>query len=130
MCRGFWIKFCSEDFDKLENLEFLLNGHKSCKMDKDQLILTTLIKSVCGYQIIFINLQLGLMELDLSKNFDKCKEIYSSSLNLSRIDNFKISFNFSSDFLSSNPITVSSVYSNILGMEISNLNLVNYEKYY
>ena len=122
MCRGFWIKMHSSDFDKLTGLKFVTNGNNSYEVDIEQIVLITQIKLVCGYKIIFINLQPNKIDWNLSTNFDECKKIYSNSFNLSRIDSFAITLNFNTTSLSENPITISSIYSNILGMEISNLN--------
>ena len=122
MCRGFWIKIHSTDYNKLVGLKFLSNGNQSFEVDKSQLIMIVDIKLLYGYQIIFINLQLDQNDWNLSANFDECNKIYSSSFNLSRIDSFVIEFNFNADYLSKNPITISSIFSNILGMELSNLN--------
>jgi len=121
LCRGFWIKINSKDLDKLIVLKLLINGQDN-EYTLERIYLLFDITIIGEYSIIFLNLECGSGNWELPKDFSQCKQIYSNSLNLSRIDSFKVSFEFNQKkFFNCKYITICSLYSNIIGINKSEI---------
>ena len=118
MCRGFWFKMHKIDYDNLKRFKIMINGQNRCNFDIFQLELLELNKKYIDNCVVcFFNLEFNSKEWGLPKTISKSKEIYSNSLNLSRIDSTKFIFEFESDLLASEYISITSLNNNLLGIQ-------------
>jgi len=117
MCRGFWIKIESSDYDKLVRFKLELNGSERLNLSLEQIELLYDKKCIDNHVVFFLNLELGSNDWDLPKDIVSCQKIYSNSCNMSRLDNSKFIFEFESNSLNGEFITISSLYCNLLYVE-------------
>lgn len=97
MCRAFWIKINQSDYNNLKEIELQLNGHTRFLLNKKQIELVFEVKKILNnYVLIYINLELDSDNIDYSlpQNLYQVSQIYSNSLNSSRIDSIIWKFVF------------------------------------
>lgn len=99
MCRAFWYKMNSNDFNNLDELVIRLNGIDRIKLSKKQIELVCKKKNLCdNYILIFLNLELGNDDWFLPQELNQIKQIGSNTINGSRIDEFCCIFKFTNKF--------------------------------
>ena len=115
MCRGFWIRMGLNDYENLNRFKILLNGQIRLELDYNLLDMVVSKKIIGNNEMIFyLNLEFDETDWNLPKDIESCKQIYSNSCNMSRIDTIRFFFEFEKDYIDNKFITISSIYSKLV----------------
>jgi len=103
MCKGFWIKMSLLDYNNLNELKIMINGYNRLILTLEQIELLDIKKIIYNnFVLIFINLEFGNIQWNLSSNISEIQKLYSNSLNCSRIDTFVFEFYFLNNYINCN----------------------------
>jgi len=121
ICRGFWIRIDIKDYNNLKELKFIINGLDRFVFTQEQIELIGIKKIHNNYVLIYLDLEIGNLEWKLPSDINKIKQIYSNSLNCSRVLEKKFTFKFESNYIHNN-IQITSLSLNLI--DISNNKLL------
>ena len=116
ICKGFWIKINLMDYNNFQEFNIELNGYLRLRVTQKNIELICEKKIICNeYILIFLNLELGSSEWNLPQDMMEIYNMYSNSLNASRIDSIKWKFKFTNKF-TNDDIQITSLSLNTLSL--------------
>ena len=121
MCKGFWIKMSLFDYNNLKNIKLILSGIERFVLRQEQIELMELKQNISNnFIVIFVNLDIENIKWILPSNNNDIQDIYSNSLNCSRIDQIQFEFLFSNVYIHNN-IQITSLSLNFLNIKTNNI---------